>query len=114
MMKRRILSILIGAALTGSPLNPAFSQPAKSAAGSVNVSDGVVKIGILTDLSGLYSDLAGAGSVLAAKMAIEDFQAAEKGKAFAIELVSPDHQNKREVASNKAREWYESDHVELS
>jgi branched-chain amino acid transport system substrate-binding protein len=46
-----------------------------------------VKIGVLTDLSGLYSDLAGAGSVVAAKMAIDDFQAMEKSKPFAIELV---------------------------
>ena len=112
-MKRRILSILIGAALAGSPISPAISQPAKSAAGGANISDGVVKIGILTDLSGLYSDLAGAGSVLAAKMAIEDFQAAEKGKTFAIELVSADHQNKGDVASNKAREWFERDHVDM-
>ena len=112
-MKRRILSILIGAALTGSLASPAFSQPAKPAAGGANISDGVVKIGILTDLSGLYSDLSGAGSVLAAKMAIEDFQAAEKGKTFAIELVSADHQNKGDVASNKAREWFERDHVDM-
>src|SRR5258706_9646073 len=46
-------------------------------------------------------------------MAIEDFQAAEKGKTFAIELVSADHQNKGDVASNKAREWFERDHVDM-
>ena len=57
MMKRKILTILIGAVLTASPMSPAFSQQAKSAAGGVKLSDGVVKIGILTDLSGLYSDL---------------------------------------------------------
>ncbi|HEV2007142.1 MAG TPA: ABC transporter substrate-binding protein [Burkholderiales bacterium] len=112
-MKRKLLSILIGAALASLPMSPAFSQQAKSAAGGVNLSDGVVKIGILTDLSGLYSDLAGAGSVVAAKMAIEDFQAMEKGKAFAIELVSADHQNKGDVASNKAREWFERDQVDM-
>src|SRR5205085_8832680 len=76
-------------------------------------SDGVVKIGVLTDLSGLYSDLAGAGAVLAVKMAIDDFRAMEKGKAFAIELVSADHQNKGDVASNKAREWFERDKVDM-
>lgn len=112
-MKRKILSILIGAALVSLPMSPAYSQPVKSAAGGVKLSDGVVKIGILTDLSGLYSDLAGAGSVVAAKMAIEDFQAMEKGKAFAIELVSADHQNKGDVASNKAREWFERDQVDM-
>src|SRR5258706_16106526 len=46
-------------------------------------------------------------------MAIEDFQAAEKGKTFTIELVSADHQNKGDVASNKAREWFERDHVDM-
>lgn len=112
-MKRKILSILISAALALSPMGPAYSQQAKPAAGGVKLSDGVVKIGILTDLSGLYSDLAGAGSVLAAKMAIEDFQALEKGKAFHIELVSADHQNKGDVASNKAREWFERDQVDM-
>src|SRR5258706_6023447 len=104
MMKRRILSILIGAVLTGSPISPAFSQPAKPAAGGANISDRVVKIGILTDLSGLYSDLAGAGSVLAATMAIEDFQAAGKSQTVDIELLSADHQYNGAVASHKARD----------
>ncbi len=73
----------------------------------------MVKIGVLTDLSGSYSDLAGAGSVLAARMAIDDFIAQEKGRAFKIELVSADHQNKGDVASNKAREWFERDQVDM-
>lgn len=112
-MKRKILPALLSAALILAPVSPAFSQSAKPAAGGMKLSDGVVKIGVLTDLSGLYSDLSGAGAVLAVKMAIEDFQAMEKGKAFPIELVSADHQNKGDVASNKAREWFERDQVDM-
>lgn len=71
-----------------------------------------VKIGVLTDLSGTYSDLAGSGSVLATQMAIDDFMAGEKPD-FKIEMVSADHQNKADIAANKAREWYESDGVDM-
>lgn len=77
------------------------------------VSDGVVKIGVLTDLSGTYSDLAGKGAVLATKMAIDDFVAAEK-PSFKVELVSADHQNKGDIAANKAREWFERDKVDVA
>lgn len=110
-MKRQLLSVLVGAALASAPA-AVFAQATKAAA-SVKLSDGKVKIGVLTDLSGLYSDLSGAGAVLAVKMAIEDFQAMEKGKSFPIELVSADHQNKGDVASNKAREWFERDQVDM-
>ncbi|MDB5809933.1 MAG: transporter permease [Betaproteobacteria bacterium] len=113
-MKRKLLSVLVGAMLAATPF-VVSGQAAKkdAAAGGMKLSDGVVKIGVLTDLSGLYSDLSGAGAVLAVKMAIEDFQAQEKGKAFPIELVSADHQNKGDVASNKAREWFERDQVDM-
>jgi branched-chain amino acid transport system substrate-binding protein len=73
----------------------------------------VVKIGVLTDLSGTYSDLAGSGAVLATKMAIEDFIAKEKPD-FKIEMVSADHQNKADIASNKAREWFEREGVDTA
>ncbi len=69
-----------------------------------------VKIGILNDRSGLYADLGGEGSVVAAKMAIEDVKAAEKG--LKVEVVSADHQNKSDIAVNKAREWYDQDGVD--
>jgi len=118
-MKRQLLSVLIGAALAAAPA-AVFAQAKKDApkaeakgAGAIKLSDGKVKIGVLTDLSGLYSDLSGAGAVLAVKMAIEDFQAMEKGRSFPIELVSADHQNKGDVASNKAREWFERDQVDM-
>ncbi len=77
------------------------------------VSDGMVKIGVLTDLSGTYSDLAGKGAVLATKMAIDDFVAKEK-PSFKVELVSADHQNKGDIAANKAREWFEKDKVDMA
>jgi branched-chain amino acid transport system substrate-binding protein len=70
------------------------------------VSDNVVRIGVLTDLSGAYSDIAGKGAVIATQMAIDDFLAKEK-PAFKVEMVSADHQNKGDIAANKAREWIE-------
>jgi branched-chain amino acid transport system substrate-binding protein len=103
--KQKWLSLSVAAALA--------VLPGALTAQALKLSDGVVKIGILTDLSGLYTDLSGAGSVTAAKMAIEDFQAQEKGRAFPIELVYADHQNKGDVASNKAREWFERDKVDM-
>lgn len=77
------------------------------------VSGGVVKIGVLTDMSGTYSDLTGAGAVLATQMAIDDFMAKEK-PSFKIEMVSADHQNKADIAANKAREWFERDGVDTA
>lgn len=73
-------------------------------------SDNKVKIGVLTDLSGTYSDLAGQGSVVAAQMAIEDFGGKLNG--MPIELVSADHQNKADIASSIARKWYDAEQVD--
>jgi branched-chain amino acid transport system substrate-binding protein len=70
-----------------------------------------VKIGILSDMSSLYTDLAGAGSVLAARMAAEDFGATAKG--LRIEFVSADHQNRADVGSNVARQWFDRDNVDV-
>src|SRR3990170_4320893 len=70
-----------------------------------------VKIGVLNDRSGIYADLSGEGSVIAAKMAVEDFDAA--GKGITVEVVSADHQNKPDIASNIARQWYDQDGVDL-
>ncbi|MET0216785.1 MAG: ABC transporter substrate-binding protein [Burkholderiales bacterium] len=82
-----------------------------AAAAQAQVSNDVVKIGVLTDLSGTYSDLAGPGSVLAVKMAVEDFGGKVLGKP--IEVVSADHQNKGDIAANKAREWFDRDNVDM-
>ena len=68
-------------------------------------SDGKIKIGVLNDQSGLYADLGGQGSVLAARLAIEDMGGSLDGTA--IEVVFADHQNKPDVGSNIARQWYD-------
>jgi len=75
------------------------------------VSDGIIKIGILTDMSSLYADLSGPGSVAAARMAVEDFGAAKKG--MKVEIISADHQNKPDVGSAIARQWYDVDKVDV-
>jgi branched-chain amino acid transport system substrate-binding protein len=98
---------------------PAFAMVAAagllasfSAAGqSTGVSDDVVKIGILTDMSGQFSHESGEGSVTAVRMAIEDFGGKVLGKP--IELVVADHQNKPDLAASKAREWYEVEKVDM-
>ncbi len=77
------------------------------------ITDNVVKIGVLTDLSGVYSDVAGKGTVVATEMAIADFMDKEK-PAFKVEMVSADHQNKGDIAANKAREWFERDKVDVA
>ena len=82
-------------------------------AAQAQVSDGTVKIGVLTDLSGVYSDVAGPGTVVATQMAIDDFVAQEKPK-FKVEMVSADHQNKGDIAANQAREWFEKDKVDVA
>jgi branched-chain amino acid transport system substrate-binding protein len=82
-------------------------------AGTVNaqISGNVVKIGVLNDQSGTYADLAGPGSVLAAKMAVEDFKA--KDKSLNVEVVFADHQNKPDVGSQIARRWFDADGVDV-
>ena len=70
-----------------------------------------IKAGVLNDRSGLYADLSGEGSVIAARMAVEDFKAADKG--IKVEIVSADHQNKPDVGSTIARQWYDQDGVDL-
>ena len=75
------------------------------------ISGGVVKIGVLTDLSGIYMDNVGPGSVTASKYAIEDFGGKVLGKP--IELVTADHLNKADVGANRAREWFDRDGVDV-
>jgi branched-chain amino acid transport system substrate-binding protein len=91
----------------------ALSIGALLAAGTAQaqISDGVVKIGVLSDMSSLYADLDGAGSVLAATMAVEDFGAAAKG--IKVEIISADHQNKPDVGSAVARQWFDTDKVDM-
>jgi len=75
------------------------------------ISGDVIKIGIITDMSGLYSDIDGAGGVEAMKMAIADMGGAVGGKK--IELLFADHQNKADVAASKAREWFDTQGVDM-
>ena len=83
---------------------------ATMAVGPVLAQDINVKLGVLNDRSGVYADLSGEGSVVAARMAVEDFGAADKG--INVEIVSADHQNKPDIASNIARQWYDAEGVD--
>ena len=87
-----------------------FSAAMASAA-DPKVSDDTVKIGVLTDMTGYYADLAGPGSVEAARMAADDFGNKVLGKPIVI--VSADHQNKADVSSTIARKWFDEDKVDV-
>ncbi|HEX6979964.1 MAG TPA: ABC transporter substrate-binding protein [Alphaproteobacteria bacterium] len=78
---------------------------------SAQITDNVVKIGVLNDQSSLYADLSGQGSVVAARLAVEDFGAEKKG--IKVEFISADHQNKPDVGSNIARQWIDVDKVDV-
>src|SRR5262245_53409662 len=88
-----------------------FAALAFAAAGAhAQISDGVIKIGVMNDQSGTYADLSGPGSVVAARMAAEDFGAAKKG--MKVEILVADHQNKPEVGSGIARQGFDVDQVD--
>jgi len=70
-----------------------------------------VKVGVLTDMASLYADDTGIGSVIAAKMAAEDFMKSHPN--VHVSVVSADHQNKADVATNIANQWYDVDHVDM-
>jgi len=88
----------------------ATAVAALAGAAHAQISDGVIRIGVMNDQSGTYADLAGPGSVVAARMAVEDFGAAKKG--MKVEILVADHQNKPDVGSNIARQWYDVDKVD--
>ncbi len=96
-IKRSLIALAVAGALGAGAAN-------------AQISDGVVKVGVLSDMSSLYSDIGGKGSVVAAQMAIEDFNPAKHG--LKVELVSADHQNKPDVGSAIARQWYDADKVD--
>ena len=99
-------SLKAGLAATGVALSLAVAGPA-----AAQVSDDVVRIGVLNDMSSLYSDINGPGGVLAAKMAVEDAGGSVLGKK--IEVVSGDVQNKPDVAVAIAGRWFDADKVDL-
>src|SRR3990170_5863023 len=79
--------------------------------GGAGVSGNVVKLGVLSDMSSLYADIGGPGSVAAARLAVEDYMKSAKSK-LKVEIVSADHQNKPDVGSSIARQWYDADGVD--
>ena len=94
MKTRYVLSALAALAMTGA------AQAQTS-----------VKLGVLNDRSGVYSDLTGEGSVIAARMAVEDFKASEKG--IKVDIVAADHQNKPDIGASIARQWYDQEGVDV-
>src|SRR6201747_2335737 len=98
-MKNKISALLLGTALTLATGGFALAQ------------DKTVKIGALSDQSGLYADLGGAGSTLAAQMALEDSGLTAKG--WKIDIISGDHQNKPDVGTTIARQWFDGDKVDV-
>ena len=103
-MRVGIQKALIAAVAAVSFINHAGAQ-------SAVISDDVVKIGVLTDMSGQFSHESGEGSVTAVKMAVEDFGGKVLGKP--IEIVVADHQNKPDIASGLARKWFDVDKVDM-
>jgi branched-chain amino acid transport system substrate-binding protein len=96
--KRTMIGLGVAAALS---LSTAQAQ----------VSDGIIKIGVLSDMSSLYTDLAGAGSVVAVKLAVEDSGIEKRG--YKVEVVSADHQNKADIGSAVASKWYDAEKVDV-
>lgn len=97
-IKRKLLGLTIAGTLAAGTAH-------------AQVSDNMIKIGILSDMSSLYTDLAGAGSVAAAKMAVADSGIEKRG--YKVEFVSADHQNKPDIGSAIARQWYDTDKVDV-
>ncbi|MBR1161608.1 ABC transporter substrate-binding protein [Bradyrhizobium elkanii] len=100
-MKNKISALLLGTAMVLSAASVASAQEKL---------DKTVKIGVLSDQSGLYADLAGPGSVLAAQMAVED--SGLKAKGWTIDVISGDHQNKPDIGTTIARQWFDVDKVD--
>jgi branched-chain amino acid transport system substrate-binding protein len=95
---------LAAALLTASAL------AASAGTASAQISDDVVKIGVLTDMSSLYADATGKGSLAAVQMAVADYGGKVKGKP--VEVISADHQNKPDVGVSIARNWYDNEKVD--
>jgi branched-chain amino acid transport system substrate-binding protein len=87
-----------------------LAYAASIGAASAQISDDVVKIGVLTDMSSLYADSTGKGSVVAVQMAVGDYGGKVKGKP--VEVIAADHQNKPDVGVNIARNWYDNEKVD--
>ena len=99
----RFLLALIATLATASIVAPTASA---------QISDGIVRIGVLNDQSGLYADLGGPGSVVAARMAVEDAGGTVLGKP--VEVVFADHQNKADIGAAIARQWFDAEKVDMA
>ena len=97
---KQALAATVAAATVALPLSAA-----------ADLSDDKIKIGVLSDMSGVYKSLEGPGAVIAAKMAIEDFGGSMMGKS--IEVISADHQNKPDIGASTAREWIDAKEVDM-
>ena len=98
-MRNKISALVLGASLLFAASGGAMAQ------------DKTARIGVLTDLSGLYADLGGQGSIVAAEMAVED--SGMKAKGWKIDVVSADHQNKPDIATAIVRRWIDTDKVDV-
>src|SRR6516225_6153560 len=104
-----IKETLVSCALTATVfVNTAVAQQSSA---RVDISDDVVKIGVLSDMSSLYSTATGKGSLTAAQMAVADFGGNVRGRP--IEVISADHQNQPDVGSTIARTWYDTNKVDV-
>jgi branched-chain amino acid transport system substrate-binding protein len=99
-LKAKLIPVAVAAAFAGV-----------AGAASAQISDDTIKIGFITDMSGLYADIDGPAGAEAIKMAIADFGGQLNGKK--IELITADHQNKADIAASKAREWFDKEGVDM-
>ncbi|WP_312795006.1 ABC transporter substrate-binding protein [Tianweitania sp.] len=99
----RTMCLTIAATVSAFAVTGAWAQDAK-------ISDDVVKIGFIEDMSGVYADITGKGAVTAAEMAVEEFGGKVLGKP--IEVLSADHQNKPDIAASIARKWFDEDKLD--
>jgi branched-chain amino acid transport system substrate-binding protein len=103
-MKKNLKQWAAATLVTAAGVGVAHGQDGK-------LSNDVLRIGVLTDISGVYADISGKGAVEAVKMAVEDFGGRMFGKP--IDVIFADHQNKADVGAAKAREWYDSGNVDM-
>ena len=102
-MRAWLAAALLGIAATVAPSSPSDAQG--------EISGGVVKLGVLTDETGVFSSLSGEGSIEATRMAVEDFGGKAAGKP--IEIIHADHQNKTDIGAAIARRWIDVDSVDV-
>src|ERR1700726_2016235 len=100
----------LAAALAAGLAAAILALAASGTAANAQISDDVVKIGVLTDMSSLYADATGKGSLAAVQMAVADYGAKVKGKP--VEVIAADHQNKPDIGVSIARNWYDNEKVD--